>query len=80
MTLNNPLPLSLFLFEVNHAVKTKAIKNVRLTLYGRNLFYYAPNSFIDPEMNTQGAGNIRGIELQSVPNTRNFGASLRLSL
>lgn len=61
------------------SLKSKAIKNIRLTLYGRNLFYYAPNSPIDPEVNTQGAGNIRGLELQSAPNTRNFGASLRVT-
>jgi len=61
------------------AMKTKFIKNIRLTVYGRNLYYYAPNSPIDPEVNTQGAGNIRGLELQSAPNTRNFGASLRVT-
>ncbi|MHA4893709.1 SusC/RagA family TonB-linked outer membrane protein [Pedobacter sp. PWIIR3] len=60
-------------------LKTGAIKNIRLTVYGRNLYYYAPNSPIDPEVNTQGAGNIRGLELQSAPNTRNFGASLRVT-
>ena len=60
-------------------LKTKAIKNIRLTIYGRNLYYYAPNSPIDPEVSTQGAGNIRGLELQSAPNTRNFGASLRVT-
>jgi len=60
-------------------LKTAAIKNIRLTVYGRNLYYYAPNSPIDPEVNTQGAGNIRGLELQSAPNTRNFGASLRVT-
>ncbi|MES2457619.1 MAG: SusC/RagA family TonB-linked outer membrane protein [Bacteroidota bacterium] len=60
-------------------LKTKAIKSIRLTVYGRNLYYYAPNSPVDPEVNTQGAGNIRGLELQSAPNTRNFGASLRVT-
>ncbi|MET4138681.1 SusC/RagA family TonB-linked outer membrane protein [Pedobacter sp. UYP1] len=60
-------------------LKTKAIKNIRLTVYGRNLYYYAPNSPVDPELSTQGAGNIRGLELQSAPNTRNFGASLRVT-
>ncbi|POY37055.1 SusC/RagA family TonB-linked outer membrane protein [Solitalea longa] len=60
-------------------IKTSAINNIRFTVYGRNLFYYAPNSPIDPEVNTQGAGNIRGLELQSAPNTRNFGASIKVS-
>ncbi|MBC7406807.1 MAG: SusC/RagA family TonB-linked outer membrane protein, partial [Arcicella sp.] len=52
---------------------------VSLSFSGRNLFFYAPNSLIDPELNTQGAGNIRGLELQSSPNTRNFSANLRLT-
>ena len=60
-------------------MKTNFIKSIRLTVYARNLFYYAPNSPIDPEVNTQGAGNIRGLELQSAPNTRNFGASVRVN-
>ncbi|MFF5381895.1 SusC/RagA family TonB-linked outer membrane protein [Pedobacter suwonensis] len=60
-------------------LKSNFVKNIRLTVYGRNLYYYAPNSPIDPEVSTQGAGNIRGLELQSAPNTRNFGASLRVT-
>ncbi len=51
-----------------------------LSVSGRNLFYYAPNSPIDPETNTQGAGNIRGLELQSSPNARNYGINLRFTL
>lgn len=50
-----------------------------ITLSGRNLFYYAPNTNFDPEVNTQGAGNIRGLELQSPPNSRNYGVNLRFS-
>lgn len=50
-----------------------------ITFSGRNLFFYAPNAPFDPEINTQGAGNIRGLELQSPPNTRNYGVNLRFS-
>lgn len=65
------------------AAKTKVFKDIRLTVFGRNLFYYAPNSIIDPELSTQGAatstggGLVRGLELTSAPNTRNIGLSLR---
>jgi TonB-linked SusC/RagA family outer membrane protein len=52
---------------------------VSLSITGRNLFFLAPNSLIDPELSTQGAGNIRGLELQSSPNTRNYGVNLRLT-
>lgn len=61
------------------------IKNLRLTAYGRNLFFYAPNSPIDPDLSTQGAGtgtsggHVRGLELVSIPNTRNLGVSLRIT-
>ncbi|GAB3835010.1 SusC/RagA family TonB-linked outer membrane protein [Hymenobacter jeollabukensis] len=50
-----------------------------ITLTGRNVFFYAPNAPFDPEINTQGAGNIRGLELQSPPNTRNYGVNLRFT-
>ena len=61
-------------------LRSKAIKNIRISVFGRNLFYYAPNCLIDPEVSTQGAGNIRGIELESAPNTRTFGASINVTL
>jgi hypothetical protein len=61
------------------AVKTKFFSNARFSVFGRNLFYYAPNSPVDPESNTQGAGNIRGLELQSAPNSRTIGASVRIT-
>ncbi|WP_375434598.1 SusC/RagA family TonB-linked outer membrane protein [uncultured Hymenobacter sp.] len=51
-----------------------------ISLSGRNLFYYAPNAPFDPEVNTQGAGNIRGLELQGSPNARNYGVNLRFTL
>jgi TonB-linked SusC/RagA family outer membrane protein len=57
----------------------KLFSGARLTVYGRNLFFFAPNAPFDPEINTQGAGNLRGLELQSTPTTRNLGASLRIS-
>ncbi|AKD54260.1 SusC/RagA family TonB-linked outer membrane protein [Spirosoma radiotolerans] len=46
---------------------------------GRNLFFYAPNFPADPEVNTQGAGNIQGLDLNGPPNTRNFGGNIRLT-
>lgn len=58
---------------------TKAFSNARLTLFGRNLFYYAPNTPNDPEVNTQGAGNLRGLELQSAPNARSLGVAFRIT-
>lgn len=46
----------------------------------RNLFFYAPGFIADPEINTQGAGNIQGLDLNGQPNTRNIGFNVRLTL
>ncbi|MFL5739564.1 MAG: SusC/RagA family TonB-linked outer membrane protein [Flavisolibacter sp.] len=71
--------LSLSVDMAGSKMGTKAFSNARFTVFGRNLFYYAPNSPVDPELNTQGAGNLRGSELQSAPNARTIGASIRIS-
>ncbi|MFC5412661.1 SusC/RagA family TonB-linked outer membrane protein [Larkinella bovis] len=52
---------------------------VSVGVSGRNLWFYAPNYFGDPETNTQGAGNIQGLDLNGVPNTRNYGVNLRFT-
>jgi TonB-linked SusC/RagA family outer membrane protein len=54
--------------------------SVTFSLSGRNLFYYAPNANFFPEVNTQGAGNIRGLDLQGAPSVRSYGAYLRFTL
>ncbi|QJW88630.1 SusC/RagA family TonB-linked outer membrane protein [Spirosoma taeanense] len=46
---------------------------------GRNLYFFAPGYYADPEVNTQGAGNIQGLDLNGPPNTRNYGANVRLT-
>ncbi|MVZ63029.1 SusC/RagA family TonB-linked outer membrane protein [Sphingobacterium humi] len=46
---------------------------------GRNLWMFAPGFPGDPEMNTQGAGNVQGLDLSGIPTTRNFGFNLRAS-
>jgi hypothetical protein len=50
-----------------------------ISVSGRNLFYYAPNANFFPEVNTQGAGNIRSLDLQGPPSVRSYGAYLRLT-
>jgi hypothetical protein len=53
---------------------------ISVGISGRNLLYYAPGYFADPEVNTQGAGNIQGLDLNGPPPTRNYGVNLRLTL
>lgn len=44
---------------------------------GRNLWMFAPGFPGDPETNTQGAGNVQGLDLNGIPTTRNYGINLR---
>ena len=64
----------------NTLIQKLKLYSVKLTLFANNVFYVAPNAFFDPQVNTQGAGNIRGFDLQSVPNARTVGAGLKVSL
>ena len=64
----------------NSSLKILKINGIRFSIFANNVFYVAPNAIIDPSVNTQGAGNIRGLELQSAPTARTIGASLKLSL
>jgi len=61
-------------------IRSLHLNYVRLSVFANNVFYVAPNSIMDPELNTQGAGNIRGLDLQSAPNARTIGANLKVSL
>jgi TonB-linked SusC/RagA family outer membrane protein len=68
-------------YDLPYALTEKLkINSVRLTVFANNVFFIAPNAFFDPQVNTQGAGNIRGFDLQSVPNARTIGAGLKVSL
>ncbi|WP_338871228.1 SusC/RagA family TonB-linked outer membrane protein [Spirosoma sp. SC4-14] len=58
--------------------KGKFIKALQLSVYGRNLFIYAPNyPDLDPEQNLLGVSNARGLEFGITPTARTIGGSLR---
>ena len=56
------------------------LSGLRFGMFARNVFYVAPNSPIDPQLNTQGAGNIRGLDLQGSPNVRSVGVNLKITI
>jgi len=70
------------------SLPAKVLKNTpfgsaSLSISGTNLWYLAPNfpkhSRFDPESNSLGVGNGKGIDLFAGPSSRRFGASLRLT-
>jgi TonB-linked SusC/RagA family outer membrane protein len=55
------------------------ISAINIGVSGRNLWFYAPGSPSDPELNIQGAGNAQGLDQSGAPNTRNFGGNLKIT-
>lgn len=72
LSLSYSLPQSL--------IDSSPFGEVTFGVSGRNLLLYAPGFPADPEVNKQGAGNIRGMDLNGPPNTRNFGFNVKLTL
>jgi len=67
---------------VNYSLPQNLLKNspfgqVSIGVSGRNLWMFAPGFPSDPEVNTQGAGNVQGLDLNGIPTTKNFGFNIR---
>lgn len=57
-----------------------AIKNIYVSVYGRNLFTFGlDKEGFDPEMTVTGSGNIQGVEGGLQPMSRTFGFSVKLN-
>ncbi|WP_160710821.1 SusC/RagA family TonB-linked outer membrane protein [Chitinophaga solisilvae] len=63
-------------------VKRIGFTGLSATLYGNNLFLWTPasNQFADPEINSQGAGNVQGYEFLSNLSLRNYGIKIQATL
>jgi len=50
-------------------------------LYGNNLFLWTPksNAYVDPEVNSSGAGNEQGLDFAGTPSVRNYGINLKVT-
>jgi TonB-linked SusC/RagA family outer membrane protein len=54
---------------------------IEVGVSGRNLILWTPdeNTYIDPEMNSFGNGNLQGYDFSSSPSTRSWGANIRVT-
>ena len=50
-------------------------------VFGNNLFLWTPksNAYVDPEVNSSGAGNEQGLDFAGTPSVRNYGINLKVS-
>jgi outer membrane receptor protein involved in Fe transport len=68
-------------FELPKALieRTRAFTAAVITFTGRNLFLITDYPDFDPETSVGGASNFQGIEFVSLPQSRSFGAGIRLT-
>ena len=70
-------------YDMTQFVKRTAIKELKLSITGRNLFLLTGYSGSDPQINintSAGGSGAAGIDNFSVPNTRSFNINLSLTL
>ena len=55
--------------------------NVEVGVSGRNLVLWTPdeNTYVDPEVNSFGNGNLQGYDFSGTPSTRSYGANIRVT-
>src|SRR5581483_7376020 len=59
--------------------KNKVIKDMRLALVGRNLFFIKKDAPYDPELSMSTGNGLQGIDVFALPTTRSAGLSFRCS-
>jgi TonB-linked SusC/RagA family outer membrane protein len=59
--------------------KSKFIKDMRLSLVARNLFFFKKEAPYDPELSMSTGNGLQGIDVFSLPATRSMGMSFRCS-
>ena len=59
--------------------KSKIIKDMRLSLVARNLFFIKKEAPYDPELSMSTGNGLQGIDVFSLPATRSMGLSFRCS-
>lgn len=62
----------------NFPVKSNWVRNLRLTLIGRNLFFVSKKAPFDPEISMSTSNGLQGTETFSIPSTRSIGVSLNI--
>jgi hypothetical protein len=52
-----------------------------ISLFGNNLWIKTAkeNRYVDPEVNSAGAGNLQGFDFTAQPSVRNYGVNLKIT-
>jgi TonB-linked SusC/RagA family outer membrane protein len=72
--------------SISYTLTKQQLKNLpfgalTIGVFGNNLFLWTPksNAYVDPEVNSSGAGNEQGLDFAANPSVRNYGINLKVS-
>jgi TonB-linked SusC/RagA family outer membrane protein len=63
----------------NVPVKWKGVRNVNVSLIGRNLFFLKREAPFDPEISMSTDNGLQGVDAFGLPATRSFGVNLKVA-
>ena len=61
-------------------VKSTVIKELQLSLVGKNLFFFSKKAPFDPETSMSTGNGLQGVDVFGLPSVRSFGLNLKMSL
>ncbi|MGC4023440.1 MAG: SusC/RagA family TonB-linked outer membrane protein [Cyclobacteriaceae bacterium] len=62
----------------NVPVKTKGIRSLRVSLVGRNLFFFYKDAPFDPDLAMSTGNALQGVDVFGLPSLRSIGGSIKL--
>jgi TonB-linked SusC/RagA family outer membrane protein len=60
-------------------VKSKTVRDMKVSLVGRNLFFITKKAPFDPELSMSTGNGLQGVDVFALPSTRSYGVSLNVS-
>ncbi|MDB5200163.1 MAG: TonB-dependent receptor plug [Chitinophagaceae bacterium] len=60
--------------------KSNTIKDMHLSLVGKNLFFFTKKAPFDPETSMSTGNGLQGVDVFGLPSVRSFGLNLKMSL
>jgi hypothetical protein len=67
-----------FSIGYNFKFKSDIVKNLRLSLVSRNLFFFYLDAPYDPDIAMSTGTGLQGVDAYSIPSTRSFGLNLAI--
>ena len=60
--------------------KSNVIKDIHLSLVGKNLFFFTKKAPFDPDISMSTGNGLQGVDVFGLPSVRSFGLNLKISL